>query len=357
MMLNVVSIIGARPQFIKAAPICRALRVAGHYEYLVHTGQHYDPEMSSIFFEELHLPQPNINLEVGSGLHGQQTGQMLMRIEEVLLAQKPDWVLIYGDTNSTVAGALAAVKLHIPVAHVEAGLRSFNRHMPEEHNRVVSDHLADLLLCPTQTAVNNLAREGVTQGVHLVGDVMYDSLRYNLQLAEQRSIILDTLRLQPKEYALATVHRAENTDDPQRLRAIFEAFHRIARDGLPIVIPLHPRTRKKLEELHLSFQKLQVLAPVSYLDMLMLTQNSRMILTDSGGLQKEAYWLKVPCLTLREETEWIETVEAGWNVIVGAQTETIMQSACTFTCPDTHLPLYGDGKAAFRCIRLLEAQQ
>ena len=223
-MLHIVTIVGARPQFIKAAPICRALREAGHQEYLVHTGQHYDAEMSGVFFEELHLPQPDINLEVGSGSHGQQTGQMLMRIEEVLLAKKPDWVLIYGDTNSTVAGALAAVKLHIPVAHVEAGLRSFNRKMPEEHNRVVSDHLADLLLCPTQTAVDNLTREGITQGVYLVGDVMYDSLRYNLQLAAQRSMFLDALQLQPRGYALATVHRAENTGDPERLRAIFEAF-------------------------------------------------------------------------------------------------------------------------------------
>ncbi|GAK60669.1 UDP-N-acetylglucosamine 2-epimerase [Candidatus Vecturithrix granuli] len=356
-MLHIVSIIGARPQFIKAAPICRALRETGHQEYLVHTGQHYDPEMSEVFFEELQLPTPDINLEVGSGSHGWQTGQMLMRIEEVLVAQKPNWVLIYGDTNSTIAGALAAVKLHIPVAHVEAGLRSFNRKMPEEHNRVVSDHLADLLLCPTQTAVNNLTREGIAQGVHLVGDVMYDSLRYNLRLAEQRSIILDTLRLQPKEYVLATVHRAENTDDPERLHAIFEAFIQITHDGLPVVIPLHPRTRKRLEELNLSFNKLQVLAPVSYLDMLMLAQNARMILTDSGGLQKEAYWLKVPCLTLREETEWVETVESGWNMLVGAQTETIIQSVHTFTSPETHLPFYGDGETAFRCVRLLEIQQ
>ena len=357
MILNIVTIVGARPQFIKAAPLCRALREAGHREYLIHTGQHYDADMSHVFFEELQIPQPEINLEVGSGSHGQQTGQMLMRLEDVLLAQKPHWVVIYGDTNSTVAGALAAVKLHIPVAHVEAGLRSFNRHMPEEHNRVVSDHLADLLLCPTQTAVENLAREGVMQGVQLVGDIMYDSLRYNLQLAQKRTSLLDSLQLESKEYALATIHRAENTDDPERLRAIFEAFDRIALSGLSIVIPLHPRTRKKLQELDVSLSNLRLLAPVSYLNMIMLAQHARLIMTDSGGLQKEAYWLNVPCLTLRDETEWIETVETGWNVIVGAQTDTIIRTAHNFICPDAHPPLYGDGQTASRCVRLLNAQQ
>lgn len=353
-MLHIVTIVGARPQFIKAAPLCRALREAGHREYLVHTGQHYDAEMSTVFFEELRIPQPDINLEVGSGSHGQQTGQMLMRIEDVLMAQKPDWVIIYGDTNSTVAGALAAVKLHLPVAHVEAGLRSFNRQMPEEHNRVVSDHLANLLLCPTQTAVDNLSREGITRGAHLVGDIMYDSLRYNLQLAEKRANILHSLQLQSKGYVLATVHRAENTDNPKRLHAIFAAFDQISRNGLPVVLPMHPRTRKKVEEAEIPLHNLSLLAPVSYLDMIALAQHASVILTDSGGLQKEAYWLKVPCLTLRDETEWVETVETGWNVIVGAKTDTIIRTVQTFTCPEAHAPLYGDGQTASYCVRLLE---
>ncbi|PIE28368.1 UDP-N-acetylglucosamine 2-epimerase (non-hydrolyzing) [candidate division KSB3 bacterium] len=354
-MLNIVTLVGARPQFIKAAPVCRALREAGHRELLVHTGQHYDADMSEIFFQELHIPEPARNLEVGSGSHGRQTGHMLIRIEEVLLAEKPDWVLIYGDTNSTVAGALAAVKLHIPVAHMEAGLRSFNRKMPEEHNRVVADHLSDVLLCPTQIAVNNLANEGITEGVHLVGDVMYDSLRYNLHLAEERSHILDSLGLSPKRYILATVHRAENTDTPERLRSIFSAFERIAQQDIEVVLPLHPRTRNKLDALDLSLTKLRILPPVPYLDMLALAQHAKAILTDSGGLQKEAYWLKVPCITLRDETEWIETVDTGWNVIVGANAELIVEQCFHFIEPASHPLLYGDGQTAGRCVSLLGA--
>lgn len=269
-MLKVVTIVGARPQFIKAAPVSRALRKAGHIEYLVHTGQHYDDNMSAIFFRDLELPEPDINLEVGSGSHSKQTGKMLIRLEEVLLQEKPDWVLTYGDTNSTLAGALASVKLHIPVAHIEAGLRSFNRKMAEEHNRIVADHLSDLLLCPTQVAVNNLEREGITQGVHIIGDVMYDSILYNSQLAEEHSHIVDQLKLQPENYVLATVHRAENTDAPERLKSIFMALEQIAQDGLPVILPLHPRTRKKLDALAISTSHLQLLAPVSYLDMLLL---------------------------------------------------------------------------------------
>jgi UDP-N-acetylglucosamine 2-epimerase len=356
-MLKIVTIVGARPQFIKAAPVSRALRKAGHAEFLVHTGQHYDDDMSAIFFRELDLPEPDINLEVGSGSHGQQTGQMLMRIENVLLTERPDRVLIYGDTNSTLAGALAAVKLHIPVAHVEAGLRSFNRRMPEEHNRIVADHVSDLLFCPTQTAVDNLQREGTTQGVHLVGDVMYDSVLYNIQLAEKQSSILKTLKLQSKSYVLVTVHRAENTDNHENLQHIFQALDKITQDGLQVIIPLHPRTRKKLDILEVSLNTLQLLDPVSYLDMLLLEQHAHVILTDSGGVQKEAYWLSVPCITLREETEWVETVKTGWNVVVGANMEKIIQTVETFQPPKRHPHLYGDGNAASRCIEILESFQ
>ncbi len=243
--MKVVSIVGARPQFIKAVPVGKALRAAGHTEILVHTGQHYDDDMSAVFFRDLEIPEPDYNLGVGSGRHGWQTGQMLIRIEEVLLREKPDWVLVYGDTNSTLAGALAACKLRIPLAHVEAGLRSFNREMPEEHNRVLTDHCSDLLFCPTQTAVDNLAREGITKGVHLVGDTMYDAVLQFAEIARQRSTILQDLGLKPKEYLLATVHRPSNTDHPDNLRNILAAFAEIEE---PIIFPVHPRTRQKMAE-------------------------------------------------------------------------------------------------------------
>lgn len=350
--MKILSIVGARPQFIKAAPVSRALRQVAH-EVLVHTGQHYDYGMSAVFFDELNIPEPDYNLGVGSGSHGWQTGHMLIHLEEVLLQEQPDWVLVYGDTNSTLAGALAAVKLHIPVAHVEAGLRSFNRRMPEEHNRVLTDHAADLLFCPTQTAVNNLAREGVSQGVRLVGDVMYDAVRYNAQLAEPRSLILDRLDVTSGAYALATVHRPRNTDDASRLQAILDAFETIAQET-PVVFPVHPRTREALDALaYRPPAGLRLSEPVGYLDMLMLEKHSRLILTDSGGVQKEAYFFGVPCLTLREETEWVETVEVGWNRLVGADADAIVHAARAF-CPDGSPPLlFGDGQAAEQIVALL----
>lgn len=338
--MKLLDIVGARPQFIKVGPILRA--IAKHnrehpqraiHEVLVHTGQHYDYTMSRVFFEELELKEPDYHLGVGSGTHGSQTGEMLKRIEDVLLKEKPDLVMVYGDTNSTLAGALAAAKLHIPVAHVEAGLRSFNKTMPEEINRVLTDHISDLLFCPTQTAVENLEREGITKGVHLVGDVMYDSVLYNVQLAEKRSEILERLHLQPKGYALATVHRAENTDHPERLRSIFQALETIAADGLPVVVPLHPRTRKRLSALNLPFNRLQIIEPVSYLEMLLLEKSAKIILTDSGGVQKEAFFFKVPCVTVRDETEWVETVELGWNVLVGCDPERIVEAGRTMRPP------------------------
>jgi UDP-N-acetylglucosamine 2-epimerase len=354
--LKVVSIIGARPQFVKAAPVSRALREAGHEEFLVHTGQHYDANMSDIFFEELELPRPDVNLCVGSAHHGAQTGAMLERIEALLLAERPDRTLIYGDTNSTLAGALAAAKLHIRVAHVEAGLRSFNRAMPEEINRVVADHVSDVLLCPSQTAVDNLKAEGITHGVHLVGDVMHDAVLQFSGLANKRSLILKELELEPKKYLLATVHRAENTDDAVRLRNILAAFSKIKE---PVIFPVHPRTRKTITELSDGASQLpgnvRLIAPVGYLDILMLEQQARMILTDSGGIQKEAYWLGVPCVTLRDETEWVETVRAGWNVLTGAETARIVESVNQLQPgEDSRVPLYGDGHASLECVRVLE---
>jgi len=323
------------------------------HEVLIHTGQHYDREMSAVFFDELHIPEPDYNLGVGSGPHGWQTGHMLVRIEEVLLKEQPDWVLVYGDTNSTLAGTLAAVKLHIPVAHVEAGLRSFNRSMPEEHNRVLTDHAADLLLCPTQTAMDNLAREGITHGAHLVGDVMYDALLYNAALAERRSDVLGRMELPPGGYALVTVHRPRNTDDPARLRAILGALEELGADG-PVVFPAHPRTRKAMDTLGCRpGPDVRVVDPVGYLDMLILEQHARLILTDSGGVQKEAYLFGVPCLTLREETEWVETVEAGWNLLVGADHRAIVRAAREFRPQGTPPPFFGDGRASERIAALL----
>lgn len=339
--------VGARPQFIKAAMVSRTLR-RRHTEVLVHTGQHYNYEMSQVFFDELDIPAPDINLNVGSGSHGRQTGAMLGGLEEVLLAERPDWVLVYGDTNSTLAGALAAAKLHRPVAHVEAGLRSFNRAMPEEINRVVTDHLSNLLFCPSQTAVDHLAAEGVHQGVYLVGDVMAEALAFAAARARQRSNILARLELVEGSYLLATVHRPENTDDPARLSAILEAFDQVAE---PVIFPVHPRTRKAIQSLgYTPAPRVKLIEPVSYLDMTQLSQSARLILTDSGGLQKEAYWLGVPCLTLRDETEWVETVAVGWNRLVGAATEQIVQAVHSFAPPAAHPPLYGDGRTAEQIV-------
>ena len=356
--MKVVTIVGARPQFIKAAPVSRALRQR-HREVLVHTGQHYDAGMSGVFFAELGIPEPDANLGIGSGSHGQQTGRMLMAIEQVLLQEQPDWLLVYGDTNSTLAGALAAVKLGVPVAHVEAGLRSFNRAMPEEHNRVLTDRCADLLFCPTQTAVDLLAAEGLTVGVHLVGDVMVDALRQHAELARQRSDVLARLGLAPQGYLLATVHRPYNTDVPDNLRSIFAALGDIhEQTSQPLVLPLHPRTRRQLDELNLAPPAgVRLIDPVGYLDMLALEQAAALILTDSGGIQKEAYTFAVPCITLRPETEWVETVQAGWNRVVGADRAAIVRAATQRWWPDdSPSPVFGDGHAADRIVAVLEQE-
>ena len=351
----ILTIIGARPQFIKAAPFSTVFRKENE-EILVHTGQHYDANMSDVFFDELGIPKPDYNLGVGSGSHGVQTGRMLEKIEELLLKEKPDGVLVYGDTNSTLAGALAASKLHIPVYHVEAGLRSYNMSMPEEQNRVLTDHISTLLLCPTKTAVDNLAGEGITKGVYNTGDIMYDAVLRNINLSEQRyadGVWLDQLRnengdipnLREKQYYLATIHRAENTDDPNKLREIFVAFSKLDK---PVLLPLHPRTRKLISELKLSMQNIVIIQPVGYLLMLFLIAHAYMVLTDSGGLQKEAYFLKTPCTTLRDQTEWVETLENGWNILTPIKTDSIIQfSNRALECLKYEQPsLFGDGHAA-----------
>ena len=360
--IKIITIVGARPQFIKAAAVSRAIEKFNSQrsgltivEKIVHTGQHYDDNMSKVFFDELKIPRPAVNLEIGSGSHGKQTGLMLEKIEQVLLKEKPDWVLIYGDTNSTLAGALAAVKLHIPVAHVEAGLRSFNRAMPEEINRIVADSVSSLLLCPTDTAVRHLASEGITNGVYNVGDVMYDSVLFNSSLAEGQSDVLERLELKPESFFLATIHRAENTDDPARLQGILDAFAQIE---TPIVLPIHPRTRKTLGAgLERIGGAIRIIDPVPYLDMLMLEKASRMILTDSGGVQKEAYWFDSPCVTLRDETEWVELVEAGCNRIVGADTQAILDAVKYFDAnglpKNRPTDLYGDGHSAEKIVKIL----
>ena len=325
-MLKVSTIVGARPQIIKAAVVSRAFQNTGAgriEEFIVHTGQHYDEAMSQIFFDQLGLARPRYNLGIGSGSHGKQTGRMLMAIEEVLIQEKPGCVLVFGDTNSTLAGALAAAKLHIPLAHVEAGLRSWNRNMPEEVNRVLTDHLANLLFAPTETAVRNLANEGITSGVHLIGDVMQDAIAEYARVVDECSSFSRSLGLQTREYLLVTVHRAENTDDLERLSSIVKAIQKLAEKDT-IVWPVHPRTRQRLNALQAELPNVRLIAPVGYLEMISLERNADVVLTDSGGVQKEARWLQVPCVTLRDETEWVETLANGWNQLAGVKPERII---------------------------------
>lgn len=358
--MRIVTVVGARPQFIKAAAFSRVARARPDVEeILIHTGQHYDTRMSDVFFEELSLPKPDHHLEVGSGSHGSQTGRMLERIEAILLKARPDWVVVYGDTNSTLAGALAAVKLQLPVAHVEAGLRSFNRRMPEEINRVLTDHLAELLLAPTEAAVQNLAREGLEpQRIHLVGDLMDEAARYYAKAAERRSRVLDVHGLVPSTYVLATVHRAENTDDDDRLAAIFEGLCRVS---TPVVVPLHPRTRAALVRAGLYDRAagcLRLIEPVGYLDMVMLERHAGMVVTDSGGVQKEAFFYGVPCVVVREETEWVELVALGWNHLVPpTRPEAIAEAVLRHFGAGGGRPgqPFGDGRAAEAILERLFA--
>lgn len=352
--MKIATIIGARPQFIKAAVVSRALREKKKItELIVHTGQHFDANMSDVFFSELSIPHPDYNLGIGGGTHGQNTGRMIEAIENILLQDHPDWVLVYGDTDSTLAGALAASKLHIPIAHVEAGLRSFNRMMPEETNRILTDHASDLLFAPTETSYLNLCNEGIPKDrIELVGDVMYDASLFYGTLAGNQSSILRRLGLNKSGYILATIHRQENTDSPDRLLGILEG---LARSDWPVVFPLHPRTRQRISSL-LGFRNgnLRLIEPVGYLDMIMLEMNARMIATDSGGVQKEAYFHRVPCLTLRDETEWVELVEIGANRLVGTDRDAITDA---INCPESPSisasDLYGDGHASARIVSFM----
>ncbi|HDR7514046.1 non-hydrolyzing UDP-N-acetylglucosamine 2-epimerase [Bacillus mobilis] len=349
-MKKIVTIVGARPQFIKVAAVSRILRKQ-YQEILVNTGQHYDYKMAGVFFDELNIPKPDYNLGIGSASHGKQTGDMLANIEEVLLNERPDAVLVYGDTNSTLAGAIAASKLHIPVFHIEAGLRSFNKKMPEEINRILTDHVSDLLFSPTQVAVENLKNENVTKQVHLVGDVMYDAVLYNLEIAEKK-YSLSQFGLKPNSYYLGTIHRAENTDSHSRLIGIIDSLLKL-KD--PVILPIHPRTHKILKTINLyeriqEADHIQLIEPVSYLEMLILEKYAKGIITDSGGVQKEAYFAKVPCYTLRDQTEWVETVNCGWNVLVNPKEENLNEILQNDVERNYIENLYGDGKAAEKIV-------
>lgn len=396
--MKIASVVGARPQFIKIAPLIKT--IARHNEktkdqpinhILIHTGQHYDYQMSKIFFDELTIPQPDYNLEVGSGSHGWQTGQTLIRVDEVLQKEKPKWVLVYGDTNSTLAGALSAAKLHIPVAHIEAGLRSYNRQTPEEINRLLTDHISTILFCPTETAVKNLQKEGFTNIFHSgklantgavnekihcrpkdplvinVGDIMYDLLVLSLPLAEKKNKILPQLQLEPGKYFLITVHRAENADNLDKIKSITQALLELNKT---VVFPVHPRTKSTLQTLGIfktsvvpkvgptsipywDYENVRFVEPRSYLEMLVLEKFAQLILTDSGGVQKEAFWLGTPTITLREETEWVETVETGWNRLVGTNSKSIIEAAKSITPGERNLQIYGDGNTAETIVQII----
>ncbi len=355
--MKIITIIGARPQFIKAAVVSRAMRLRSDEirELIVHTGQHFDSNMSGIFFEELDIPKPDFQLGVGGGSHGQNTGRMLEKIEEVVLQEKPDYVLVYGDTDSTLAGTLAAVKLHIPVAHVEAGLRSFNRKMPEEINRILTDHASDVLFTPTSTAVKNLSNEGIESSkIKQVGDVMYDAALYYGTKTDQNNSLLKDLRIESKKYALLTLHRAENVDDEERMSSILKGLDNYKN---PIIWPLHPRTKKMLESFRIVIpENIKIVEPIGYLDMILLEKNAALIATDSGGVQKEAYFHKVPCITMRDQTEWVELVEQGANIITGANTNAIstaLEKASNVDPAIFDAPLYGNGTTGLEIVDTL----
>jgi UDP-GlcNAc3NAcA epimerase len=363
--VKLLTIVGARPQFVKAAVVSHAIRKLNLSscapkicESIIHTGQHYDDDMSEVFFRELDIPRPVVNLGIGSGLHGQMTGGMLAAIESEALRRKPDWVLVYGDTDSTLAGALSAAKLHVRVAHVEAGMRSFNRRMPEEVNRVLTDHVSDLLFCATSTAVSNLQTEGITRGVHKVGDVMYDAALLLGHLASDDSRVLFEMGVRPRCYYLATVHRAENTDSPLRLGAIVKGLGLLACEETPVVFPVHPRTTAALASLGpmigsaLENKYLKLTTPASFLNMVALERNARAIITDSGGVQKEAYFHGVPCVTVRQETEWVETVEHGWNQLVAADAGAIVDAVARAKCGQP-IEDFGRGDTAEQIVQIL----
>jgi len=356
--MKIISIVGARSNFIKLAPLSRELRKK-HTEVIIHTGQHYDYKMSQLFFDGLRISAPDYNLDSGSGTHAEQTSKMLIGIERILTKEKPDMVLVYGDTNSTLSGALAASKLDVRIGHIEAGVRSFNRHMPEEINRIVTDHVCDLLFCPTENAVGLLKKEGITKRVHFTGDIMYDSVIENIKAVEKKSKILEDLGIKPGEYLLCTVHRAENTDSRKILTSIFKAFSDLDEK---LIIPLHPRTLKAAKSFGL-YKKIKMCGniiltePVSYLDMLNLEKNARKIVTDSGGVQKEAYFLGIPCITLRCETEWVETTRDGWNILTGSDKNMIAKAVKKIQPTAKRCNYFGDGKAAERIVDIIETEE
>jgi UDP-GlcNAc3NAcA epimerase len=362
--MKIVTIIGARPQFVKAAAFSRAIarhndgEVDPIEEILVHTGQHYDANMSDIFFEELGIPTPRYNLGIGSGSHAEQTGSTMIAVEGVLRKECPDVVVVFGDTNATLAGTLAATKMHIPVAHIEAGLRSYNRRMPEETNRVLTDHASSHLFCPTETALENLRQEGIEDNAYIVGDIMLDCYEQQRCDPAEHGAVLDRLGLfdrfgQPISFYLATVHRAENTDNLDRMAAIFDALGKL---GRRVLLPLHPRTARVIEERGIDLPStIQTLAPLPYREICILQRSAHVILTDSGGLQKEAYFSQTPCVTMRDETEWVETVHAGWNKVAGASTKAILDAVAGFEAcyPTQQPPLYGEGDTAARIVSML----
>ena len=364
-MIRLLTIIGARPQIIKAAAVSRAVReaFAGQIEEkILHTGQHYDDNMSEVFFRELGIPQPDYNLHVGSGTHGMQTGAMLQGIERILMEQHFDGMIVYGDTNSTLAGALAASKLQVPIFHIEAGLRSFNMTMPEEINRIVADRLGNLLFAPTETAVRNLEREGMSDNVVLSGDVMYDNSMYFSAMADEKSDIIERLGLKPKQFVLATIHRPANTDNKENLRSIFRALSDIASSGIDVVVPLHPRTRARLNELtnervnELTGERVKIIEPASFFEIIRLEKNARVVMTDSGGVQKEAFFYGTPCVILRPETEWVEIVDAGAGILADADYERIMAAYKTLSGREVEFPpLFGDGHASEKILREIVA--
>lgn len=358
-MKKIITVVGARPQFVKAGVLSKAIK-DDFEEIIVHTGQHYDENMSKIFFEQLNIPKPKYNLGIGSGSHGKQTGEMLIKIEEVLLEEKPDFVMVYGDTNSTLAGALAASKLLIPIIHIEAGLRSYNMKMPEEQNRILTDHISTILICPTKTAVDNLAREGITKNVYNVGDVMCDSVLHYSKLAEQ-NINIENIDLKPiyekkqlKEWNLATIHRAENTESTEKLSIILDVFEKL--DSM-VVFPVHPRIRKMVDELYNKnkYNNIYFVEPVDYMTMLYLTKNAKKIVTDSGGLQKECYILDVPCITVREQTEWVETLERGYNRLSKIDKDELLKNINEAKIDDNDkIFYYGKGDATIKIRNILK---
>ena len=356
--MKIATVVGARPQFVKAAAVARAInghRRSGYCveEVIIHTGQHYDPRMSASFFAGLGLPEPRHNLEIGSDSHGRQTGRMMSGLEEVIDLESPDVVVVHGDTNSTLAGALVAAKRNLPLVHVEAGLRSFDRTMPEEVNRVLTDHVSDLLCCPSSTAVDNLEAEGIVDGVHLVGDVMYDVLLADIGGLDSNVPNTGSLAT-GSPYIVATIHRASTTDDPIRFGNVVRALGEVSLTIAPVVWPVHPRTSGLVKGLALP-DSLHLIDPVSYHEMLVLVRGARTVITDSGGLQKEAFWLQTPCVTARETTEWPETVQVGWNQLVGTDAERIIGATRNATPPTSHPPLYGDGRSAERIVELIES--